>query len=112
MQLPHLQYCYAVQPPDGGGGGAPTYLLTAPREVKETSSSHQQQQEQQEQQLPLPAAMSSTCRHHPRSVVLFLEGDQIVDDAMREDLGQQLLDPMQHLRIMQDKWPADCWVGV
>ena len=46
-----------------------------------------------------------------RGVVLFLEGDQITDEAMVEDLGT-LLDPAVHLRVMQDKFGPGFWVGV
>ena len=46
-----------------------------------------------------------------RGVVLFLEGDQITDETMVEDLGT-LLDPAMHLRVMQDKFGPGFWVGV
>ena len=46
-----------------------------------------------------------------RGVVLFLEGDQITDEAMVEDLGT-LLDPAVHLRAMQDKFGPGFWVCV
>lgn len=46
-----------------------------------------------------------------RGAVFFLEGDRITDEAMLEDLGK-LLEPVEHLRVMQDKFGSGFWVGV
>ena len=42
-------------------------------------------------------------------VVLFLEGDQIVDDAAREDIGEPLVSPLGHLKMLQGKCPPG-WI--
>lgn len=70
---------------------------------------------------PLIQRKISACEVHPHSgsglhvhslpvgaipgTVMFFEGDQINDEADREDLGG-LIDPLRHLEIMQDKFPA------
>ncbi|GAX79716.1 hypothetical protein CEUSTIGMA_g7157.t1 [Chlamydomonas eustigma] len=54
--------------------------------------------------------ITSAMQMKPSAVLLFLEGDQIRDLSLCEDLGS-LVDPRHHLNLMISKCP-DFWVGV
>ena len=56
--------------------------------------------------LPTPVFLLDASPAFPTSLALFFEGDQIVDDAAREDLGPELLEHSSHLRAMQAKLPC------
>ncbi|KAG1671282.1 hypothetical protein FOA52_010853 [Chlamydomonas sp. UWO 241] len=48
----------------------------------------------------------------PSSCLLFFEGDQILDEDTREELGDALLSPQAHLDAMVAKAGPGAWVGV